>query len=305
MDSVARLGRVNFKLLHTFVMVADHRSFRVAAQRAHRSPSAISMQIRQLEEQLGVPLFHRTTRSVEVTKEGVELLDYARRALNEFGMGLNKLEETSDLRRGKVTFSCSPSVAGSRLATALAAFELAHPSIEVFVKEVTSEGLFGSIAQREADFGIGPETNTGEFRFERLLEEDIFALIPRRYIAEDAESITLERLSAIPLLMLDAATALRGMIDAHFSRRGLKYRASYQFTQAQTLISMAEAGLGAAILPKISLPTVPARSTQALQITRPVLRRQLAIITAPGWLPSPAGRKMIEYIHRHIGGASL
>ena len=74
---------VNLKLMHIFLLVAEHNSFCRAAEVSNRSQSAVSMQIRQLELQLGVSLFHRTTRRVQLTREGELLLVCARRAVTE------------------------------------------------------------------------------------------------------------------------------------------------------------------------------------------------------------------------------
>jgi DNA-binding transcriptional LysR family regulator len=86
---------VNLKLLHSFLLVADHGSFRRAAEEANRSQSAVSMQVRQLELQLGVALFHRTTRKVELTREGEMLLDCARKAAIELQIGLRRIKEAA------------------------------------------------------------------------------------------------------------------------------------------------------------------------------------------------------------------
>ena len=102
------LAHINLKLLQTFLLVAEQSSFRIAAEKSFRSPSAVSAQIRQLEEQLGVPLFHRTTRNVRLTDEGKQLLECAQRALLEVESGLRKIQESADIRRGRVALSCLP-----------------------------------------------------------------------------------------------------------------------------------------------------------------------------------------------------
>ena len=99
-----QLPQINLKLLQTFLLVGEHLSFRVAAEKLFRSQSAISAQIVQLEEQLGVSLFHRTTRNVSLTAEGKQLKEYAERALFEVEVGLRKIKETADVRRGRVAF---------------------------------------------------------------------------------------------------------------------------------------------------------------------------------------------------------
>ncbi|MFG1421634.1 LysR family transcriptional regulator [Roseixanthobacter liquoris] len=301
MDRTPRpLANVNLKFLKTFLLVAEHSSFRTAALHAHRSPSAISTQIKQLEAQIGVALFHRTTRSVRLTAEGEQLQDYARRAVHELEFGLVKLEEAADLRRGRVSLSCSPTVAGSRLARVLAAFERDYPAIQVFVRELTSEALHKSVREKEVDFGIGPVTATEEFQFEHLLQEELYALVPKRFLTSKKTSIPLEALQHMPLLLLNPATALRELFERKMRELGFTFTTHFQFTQAQTLISMAEAGLGAAILPKIALPETIGATTRALRIVDPSLMRELAVISLKGQSFSPAASRLVDLLRKYI-----
>lgn len=293
---VKPLAHVNLKLLQTFLLVAEASSFRVAAEKSFRSPSAVSAQIRQLEEQLGVALFHRTTRNVRLTDEGEQLLECAQRALMEVEAGLRKLQEAADMRRGRVALSCSPTIAETRLARVLAAFEKDYPGIEVSVRELTSAALFDSVRKREVDFGIGPSIETQEFHFEPVMEDPLFALVPKRFITTAKRSISLATLTNMPLLVLNPATALRNMLEAAMQERHLSFNTRYEFTQAQTLISMATAGLGAAILPKVALPPRVDASTYVLRIINPVLTRQVSVITVRGQKLSPASLRLVQLL---------
>ncbi len=102
---------VNLKLMHTFLLVAEHNSFCRAAEFSNRSQSAVSMQIRQLEMQLGVSLFHRTTRRVRLTHEGELLLGSARRAVTELQIGLRQIKEAIDVQRGSPARARAPALA--------------------------------------------------------------------------------------------------------------------------------------------------------------------------------------------------
>jgi DNA-binding transcriptional LysR family regulator len=83
----APVTHLNLRLLQTFMLVAEHQSFREAAEQTHRSQSAVSTQIKQLEEQLAIKLLHRTTRSVKLTPEGAELFAGIKRGMHEIGVG--------------------------------------------------------------------------------------------------------------------------------------------------------------------------------------------------------------------------
>ncbi|MDN8615648.1 LysR family transcriptional regulator [Variovorax ginsengisoli] len=301
MNSLASpLPNVNLKLLQTFLQVSEHSSFRVAAEKTFRSPSAVSAQVRQLEEQLGVSLFHRTTRSVRLTEEGHQLLECAQRALQEVGSGLRKIQESADVKRGRVALSCSPTIAETRLARVLAAFEQDYPGIEVSVRELTSTALFESVRRREVDFGIGPKIETSDFSFETVLDDPFYALVPKRFISTSKSTIALSTLAGMPMLVLNTATALRGMLEATLKERNLTISNRYEFTQAQTLISMATAGLGAAILPKVALPAKLGPSVYSLRIVKPPLLRQVAVITLRGQALSPASLRLVQLLRQLI-----
>lgn len=304
-DPQATLARVNLKLLQTFLLVGEHSSFRTAAEKSFRSQSAVSAQIRQLESQLGVALFHRTTRSVRLTVEGRQLLECAQRALHEVEQGLRSIQEAADVRRGRVSLSCSPTVAGTRLAAVLAAFEADYPGIEVFVRELTSTALFESVRKREVDFGIGPVIETAEFHFEPIIDEPLYALVPKRFITTRRPTIALATLTDMPLLVMDPAAALRTLLEETMRARNLAFTTRYQFTQAQTLIAMANAGLGAAILPQLAMPEEPQPSVYKLRIVSPALRRKVALITNRGQALSPASGRLVQLLRQLIGGGTV
>jgi DNA-binding transcriptional LysR family regulator len=299
-----QLPQINLKLLQTFLLVAEHLSFRIAAEKLFRSQSAISAQIVQLEEQLGVSLFHRTTRNVNLTAEGRQLKEYAERALFEVEAGLRKIKETADVRRGRVAFSCSPSIAATRLAGVLSVFEKDYPTIEVHVRELTSTALLDSIRNREVDFGIGPVFESSEFNFDKILREPLYALVPRALSSSKTKSIALQTLAAMPLLLLDHATALRKMLETTMQERGLALNMRYEFAQAQTLISMARSGLGVAVLPEVALPRDKDPRAVWLRIINPALIREVAVITARGQSLSPASERLVELLHQYINGVT-
>lgn len=295
------LPNINLKLLHVFMLVAQYRSFRQAAEQSHRSQSAVTGQIKQLEAQLGVELFHRTTRSVQLTAEGEQLLHSAQRAINEMENGLRQIQETVDLKRGRIFLSCSTTVSSTRLAPILAAFERDHPGVEVYVQEMTSGAIFETVRREEVDFAIGPVMDLPEFDFEPVLTEALYALVPRNLLPETVEQITLSKLTSLPLLLLNPGTALRALIDDVASRRGLTLKAKFQFSQAQTLISMANSGLGAAVLPGMVLPEKLHPDVQALPITQPRMTREVALIRLRHRNLTPAASRLAQWVRELIG----
>ena len=126
---------ITIKQLETFVAVAETGGFRRAAERLNLSQSAVTAHVQALEDQLGVPLFHRTTRSVRLTEAGESLLGQAGRTLAGLEETVRRFRDEAAVRRGRVTLATAPSFAGSLLPGILADFHHRFPHVAVQVVE--------------------------------------------------------------------------------------------------------------------------------------------------------------------------
>ena len=287
-------AQINYRLLHNFLQVAQAPSFRDASGKIHRSTSVVSAQIKQLEQQIGARLFHRTTRSVTLTPEGELLLQAARSGFREIESGLRQLQETLDLRVGRIAVASSPIMAATFLPPLLAEFEAHYPTIRILVRELTPAEIAQSLKSADADFGIGPRPDGKEFSFEPLLQEEIMALVPRKFKPTATDTISLRELSRIPTLQLSQATALRSVLQQAARKHGIDLTPKYECTQAQTLIAMAHEELGAAILPASIIPIRLDKRVRALRIVQPTLKRPIGVITWPQRALSPAAARLAQ-----------
>ena len=290
---------INFKLLGVFLSVAENASFRKAADQTHRSMPAVSMQIKQLEEQVGVALFQRTTRKVSLTAEGEKLLISARKALAELEIGLLQIQHSIDLQHGRLSFACVPTVASTRLPLVLTTFAKKYPGIAVHVKELPNIELLDCVRRREVDFGIGPmPENRGELDFSPIFVDEYCAMLPKGYQDKGRADISLRELCTLPLLMLSDASTFRGHIDKALSANGLEAKSNYEFAHVNTLIAMAEAGLGVALLPRISIPRKTA--LKVVRVVNPALSRTISIATIRGHTLSPSAARLVELFSQLI-----
>ena len=295
------ITNLNLRLLQTFMLVAEHRSFKIAAEHARRSQSAVSTQIKQLEAQLGIALFHRTTRHVRMTAEGEQLFAGARRAMQEIALSLRNVQEAVDVRRGKVALACVPTVASTRLPAVLSVFEKDYPEVHVSLREL-QVGLNQAVRDGEVDFGVGPVVSgDSDLDFDPIFDEPLMALVPKAFLRGARKTISLEALSAMPMLVLNTATAMQQYVEATLRARSLTFKAKYQCIQAQTQIAMVEAGLGAVVLPRSLVMAHKSPATRALQIVEPEMSRQIAIVTLRGRSLSPAAGRLAQLIRELIG----
>lgn len=289
------MSQVNFKLLHVFVAIAEKRSFKFASEQLNRSQSAVSTQIRQLESQIGVSLFHRTTRRVELTPEGSKLLAYARRALAEWNNGLTEIRESVEMQRGTLSFACIPTVAATILPKILREFQRKHPGISISLRELAAEDLLESIRKKDVDFGIGVSTpGRSEFRFDHLFDDPIYAVATPNFRFRKRGSVELVELCDYPILLNSKSTALRNMLERTFAARGLHMDIRFEVAHTQTITALAASGIGVGILPKIALSLVSRKTLNALPIGVPPLLRSVAVVTLKGQSMSPAAHALIE-----------
>ena len=287
----------NLKAIQVFVVVAETCSFRKAAEILHRSQSAVSTQIKLLEDQIGVSLFHRTTRRVQLTAEGVKLLVHAQRAITSLEAGMRQIREAANIQGGYITMGCVPSIASTVLPRVLAEFQAKRAGIKLELRELASEQLLEAITRQEISFGIGPRVDDlGDFDFAPISNEPIYALIPRSHWLPGRESISLAELVQLPLVLASASAALRNMLNREMESRDLAITNAFEVIQVQTMLAFAQVGLGTAILPRIMIPDPLDAELQALPIVEPILQRTLCVITLKGNALSPAAQELTKLI---------
>lgn len=290
------ITNVNLKLLQTFVLVAEYGSFHRAADQTYRSQSAVSSQIRQLEQQLGFSLFHRTTRSVQLTSDGAQLLPHAEKALEEVSLGLQRIFGGGP--RESVTFACLPTIAALQIPGLLAAFRRKYPSCGVYIRELDAVDLFESVRRGEVDFGIAADNRGKEFVFEPLFDDVYVALVPAKFVTSARISIALAELAAQPLLLFNPTGKISRSLAFALQATQIEVKTRCQFRQIQTVLSMVEAGLGTTILPQSSLPTKLPESVKILEIYDPEVTRRVSIVQFRGRPLTTTAASLIEVIRQ-------
>lgn len=122
-----------------FLAVAEHGSFTRAASALHVSQPALSQQIRQLEESLGVPLFDRSGRTIRLTDAGEVWRQYASRALQELGAGKRAIHDVADLTRGSLRIAVTPTFTSYFIGPLMADFYARYPGITLQLQEMSQE----------------------------------------------------------------------------------------------------------------------------------------------------------------------
>lgn len=282
---------VTLKQLETFLAVAEARGFRRASERLNLSQSAVTAHVQQLENTLGVPLFHRTTRSVRLTDAGNELLERANRTITGLEDTIRAFRDEAAMTRGRVLVACAPSFASSILPPALAAFQARHPEIFIQVREAYGSEILEALRTDAVDFGIGPlDRDDKDIAFTHLLSDGFVAVINGHSRLAKRASLALADIMDQPILAMPRRSATRDMLEKSFERNGRVLEPKYEMLHHQTLISMADAGLGIAVLPETAVPPAREGSYAVVPIKEPGMKRRMGILMARGHNPSPAAK---------------
>jgi DNA-binding transcriptional LysR family regulator len=286
--------RVNLKVLSTFLAVAENESFRKAAEQTNISLPAVSMQIKQLEERLGVALLQRTTRKVVLTQEGEKLMISTRKAMAEIDAALLSIEQAANAQQGNLVFACVPTVASTRLPRLVTAFARDYPGISVGIRETAQPELLEAIRKREVDFGIGPmPEKMGEFQCTPLFNDPYVALVPEDHPLAEQNGISLRELTKVsPSLLMLGSSQFQQQLDEVLVKNKISIERNYDFTHVSTMVAMVEAGLGLGILPKLAVPRQT--SLKAVHIVRPVMSRTIGIISMRGHSLSTASQRFVD-----------
>lgn len=292
---------VNLKLLNAFLLVAEHRSFRRAAELSRRSQSALSLQVRELEGQLGASLFHRTTRSVGLTREGEALLPHARRAIAELDTGLRRVRASAAMEGGRVALGCAPHIALVALPPLIADFWREHPGVSVRVRESLQAEVLEGVRRQDLDFGIGPRpANAPSLTFSPLREEAILALAPPRFAPRGAAGISLTALGGLPLIITGGTNSMRAVVEEAAASIGVSFDIRCEVQMPGTAMALAAEGLGVAIVPELALPKGRTRGLKMLRITDPPLLRELGIVRLRGNRVSPAATAFLSLLEARL-----
>jgi DNA-binding transcriptional LysR family regulator len=269
--------------------IADYGSFIAAAAFLKTSQPALTRTIKRIEDVLGVSLFERTTRRVQLTLAGREFVAVAERVLNDLRISVRGMRDLADQQRGQVIVASIESVANGLLPRIIAEYHTAWPAIELHVREGVHGAVLGDIRSGVADLGITfvdelPDT----IAMVPLGREVFHAMVPRQHPLAPSPGLTMTQIAREPLVSLSNDSRTRRAIDAAASKQGITLRHAVTVTQLATVMSLVRAGLGVAIVPAGAIESFNTDGLKTLPIIGPTLSRNLGLITLKEREPTPA-----------------
>jgi LysR family transcriptional regulator, carnitine catabolism transcriptional activator len=264
--------------LQAVTALARSGKFVAAAAEIGVSQPTLSRLIQQAEEELGVALFHRGTRSVQQTGAGRAFIPAAERMLGELTRQAEALAAPDGQLRGQLVISSLMSIAHHVVPAALVAFRRKHPGIFVQVREGVASGVIADVRSGAADFGIGPAPDKpGEFAVQSITDEPCYLIIPPRHRLAKRASVGLRELDQEPMVSMPTDSGLRRLIDATAQVEGVTLNHSIVTNQFPSLCEFVAKGLGVSIIPASAVSPVFAGALSVRKL-RPALKRRVGIL---------------------------
>jgi LysR family cyn operon transcriptional activator len=204
-----------------FVALAGSLNFTRAAERVHVTQSTLSHQIRQLEDEVGKPLFDRVGKKVVLTEAGEGFLGYALRALKELDQGLGQLKDSGAELAGTVRVGATHTFNLGFIPACAAMFMTRHPTVQMTVYELSADAIDAGIRAGELDLGIAyrPE-GTSELGFEPLYNEEMVLAVGDSHPFVRRKRVRMVELHRQRLVMLPREFTTRLMLDECFRSCG-------------------------------------------------------------------------------------
>lgn len=242
---------MEIRQLRAFVAIAESGTFTAGALRVHVTQAAISMQIRQLETEIGAKVFVRAPRHVILTEAGEQLLRRARHILREHDAALDEIAELAGAERGRLRIgSASAMVLTEQLPTILKELRKQHPAAEIAVTSGTSEVLVDQILAGEVDVAfVSLPVDERGIKTERLSDDQLVAIASPQHKLAKQRTISAYTLAGERLILGERGGNTRRLIDQFFAQAGVTLRVAMELSRQQAIKRMVEEDMGVGIVP--------------------------------------------------------
>jgi DNA-binding transcriptional LysR family regulator len=295
---------VEIRQLRAFVAIAESGTFTAGALRVHVTQAAISMQIRQLETEIGAKVFVRAPRHVILTEAGEQLLRRARHILREHDAALDEIAELAGAERGRLRIgSASAMVLTEQLPSILKELRKQHPAAEISVTSGTSEVLVDQILAGEVDIAfVSLPVDVRGIKTERLSEDQLVAIASPRHKLAKQKTISAYTLAGERLILGERGGNTRRLIDQFFAQAGVSLRVAMELSRQQAIKRMVEEDMGVGIVPLQSVKDEVERGRLIRWwIEGAQINWELGIAQLSNGYDSPIMQKFVSLAHRNFG----
>ena len=288
--------------LKAFVLVAEQNSFTKAAEILCLPQSALSGLNKELEQNLDVKLFDRTTRKLHLSDAGSRLLPQAWRVLNEMSVLNEKVDNLKSLHQGHVRLAVSQQLSASTMPKFIAKFCELYPNIQVTLTDCSVDNVVEHIENLEADLGVAPERSySDDLNVDVLFSSPFYLVLPPNHPFVQKDEITWADLLDEKLITLNGPIikSLQNELPNNISSR--IFHPDFEINFLSTALGMTRMGLGITLCLLYAAEWVELYGLVMRPINEPVVERKFLLYTHKNRSLSPAALAFKEFLINNAG----
>jgi DNA-binding transcriptional LysR family regulator len=288
---------LTIRQLKVFEAVATHLSFTKAADELYLSQPAVSMQIKQLEESAGLPLFEKLGKKIFLTDAGRELHHYGHNIFRELEEMEEVLESLKGLTRGRLDIAVASTV-NYFAPRALGIFSRQYPGIKLSLEVANRKSLMRMLDHNEKDLVLmGQPPESMELEYEAFMDNPLVVIAPPDHALVGEKGVPVQRLADERFLMRESGSGTRLAMERFFEEHGLEISRGMQMTRNEAIKQGVRAGLGLGV---VSIHTVQLEvETGRLKILDvegfPIMRKWFVVHRRGKRLP-PSARAFQDFL---------
>lgn len=285
------------ELYRVFQEVAKMGNISLAAQNLYISQSAVSQSIKQLEQQLEVRLFSRSTKGVTLTSEGKTLLEYVTHALGLLQAGEEKIAQSRELLTGELIIGASDTVTKTYLLSRLEAFHRNYPDIRIRILNGTSRMVLDYLHSGQVDIAFASEMQDEKQYDIRHCVDTHTVFVAAPGYCDFGHVFSIEEIAAQPLILLERKASSRLYVEKYFRDHGVALVPEIELGSHNLLISVARIGLGVAcVTEEFSQSGLSRGVIMPMKTDFEIPPRAVVMCTLHGVSPTSAAMRFMDFV---------
>jgi LysR family carnitine catabolism transcriptional activator len=302
-------SNLSLRQLRAFLCVAEEASMTRAATRLHLTPSALSMLVRGMEDDLGFKLFERTTRRLVLTEAGQQLLPTVEQVFASLEHGIDAIRTAQQVKASQFSIATSPLLATALVPEVIASFRQQHPQVRVKLLDAAVESLPALVRDESADMAIcTANSDFSDLRATKLYADKLMLVCSIGHPLSDRREVEWHELVDESLILLRPGSGLRALVDKALARWRKQKPPAYEVSQVATALGLIEAGEGVSILPSYAISRAQSsRQEQRLvsvALVSPVVRREIVALTRDAETVNAVGESFIAHFKKIAGNSA-
>ena len=293
---------ITLRQLRIFEAVARHSSISRAASEMHLTQPAVSMQMKQLEEQIGLPLLEQIGKRLYLTEAGLELRTHAQRFAAQTHELKMAMDEFRGLQRGFLGLAVV-STANYFLPNLLASLSERHPGMRISLQVANREAVLAALADNRTDLAItGQPPDNVELTARPFKDNPLVVIAAPSHALAQADFVPSRQLAGETFVVREPGSGTRAVIDRHFAQLGVDYAKGCEFNTNEAIKQAVQAGLGLAVVSRQTIELeLETRRLVVLPVEGfPILRRWYVVHRSDKRM-SAAAAAFMELLVAHSG----